>query len=149
MGHHDAMSDSTVVAIFLNRGSRAPLTRVAEVQAVADEGLDGDRHRRPGTRRSVLLMPLEDLDAFGLSPGDVREQIVVRGVDLNGLPEGARLRIGEVRLEVGLPCAPCERMNELRAGVREALAGRRGRFVRVLDSGRIAAGQAVEVEAVA
>jgi len=149
MGHHDAMSDSTVVAIFLNRGSRAPLTRVAEVQAVADEGLDGDRHRRPGTRRSVLLMPLEDLDAFGLSPGDVREQIVVRGVDLNGLPEGARLRIGEVRLEVGLPCAPCERMNELRAGLREALAGRRGRFVRVLDSGRIAAGQAVEVEAVA
>jgi len=149
MGHHDAMSDSTVVAIFLNRGSRAPLTRVAEVQAVADEGLDGDRHRRPGTRRSVLLMPLEDLDAFGLSPGDVREQIVVHGVDLNGLPEGARLRIGEVRLEVGLPCAPCERMNELRAGLREALAGRRGRFVRVLDSGRIAAGQAVEVEAVA
>jgi MOSC domain-containing protein YiiM len=135
---------AAVVAVFLNRASRTPLVRIERGRALADQGLEGDRHARPGSRRSVLLMALEDLDAFGLAPGDVREQI-----DLNALPGGARLRIGDALLEVGEPCAPCARMDELRSGLKQAIDGRRGRFVRVIEAGDIVVGGPVRVEAMA
>jgi MOSC domain-containing protein YiiM len=140
---------AAVAAIFLNKASRTPLVRVERARALADQGLEGDRHARPGQRRSVLLMAREDLDALGLAPGDVREQITVRDLDLHALPEGARLKIGGTLLEVGMPCAPCARMDELRPGLRQAIDGRRGRFARVIEAGDIVVGEPVRVEAMA
>lgn len=137
---------ATVTALHLSHASRAPLTRVERAQALEDRGLEGDRHARPGQRRSVLLVEHEVLDHFGLAPGDVREQVTVRGLDLAGLAPGSRLRVGSAVLEIGLPCAPCERMNELRAGLRAGLDGRRGRFVRVVGAGTLAVGDAIEIQ---
>jgi MOSC domain-containing protein YiiM len=137
---------ATVVAVHLNTGSRAPLVRAGRANAVAGEGLEGDRHRGQRPSRSVLVVEQEALDAFGLAPGDVREQVTVRGLDLMGLPKGARLRVGGTVLEVGGVCAPCERMNELQPGLRKAIDGRRGRFVRVVTSGALAVGDAIAVE---
>jgi MOSC domain-containing protein YiiM len=135
--------NGTVVAIHLNTGSREPLIPAASVTARRGHGLAGDRRRRP--RREVLVMEQEVLDAFGLPPGAVREQITVRGLALGALAEGSRLRIGGALFEVGGPCAPCERMNEIRAGLREALEGRRGRFVRIAEEGAFAVGDPITV----
>ena len=130
----------TVVALHLSSASRAPLRRVEQADALLDRGLEGDRHAKPGSRRSVLLMEQEVLDDLGLAAGDVREQVTVRGLDLGALAAGARLRVGGALLELSEPCAPCARMDELRPGLRAAIAGRRGRFVRVVGAGRIAVG---------
>jgi MOSC domain-containing protein YiiM len=137
---------AVVTALHLSHASRAPLTRVERAEAIADRGIDGDRHARTGNRRSVLLMQHEVLDELGLAPGDVREQVTVRGLDLNGLAEGARLRVGGAVFTVGRLCDPCERMEELRAGMRARLDGRRGRFVRVVSAGAVAVGDPIEVE---
>ena len=135
-----------VVALFLNKASRAPLEVVPRVLALAGQGLEGDRHAKPDARRSVLLMQQEVLDEFGLEPGDVREQVTVRGLDLMGLVFGSRLRVGDAVFEVAGPCAPCERMNELQPGLREKIDGRRGRFVHVVQQGSFAVGDPVVVE---
>ena len=137
---------ATVVALFLNTGRREPLRRVERVAALEERGLDGDRHARPNSRRSVLLMEQESLDDFGLVPGDVREQVTLRGLDLERLAFGARLRVGDTVLEVAGPCAPCERMNELAPGLRERIRGRRGRFARVVKGGSFAVGDAIRFE---
>lgn len=136
----------TVVALFLNHASRAPLTPVVSARALAGIGLEGDRHARAGSLRQVLLIEQETLDEFGLVPGDVREQVTTRGMDLHGLAEGALLRAGEAVLMVGRTCAPCERMNELKPGLMQALTGRRGRFVRVLEAGTVTVGDALVLE---
>ena len=62
---------AAAVAAILSRASRAPLAKVERVGAVAGESLEGDRHARPGRRRSVLLARLENLNAFGLAPGEI------------------------------------------------------------------------------
>lgn len=134
-----------VVALFLSTASRAPLEVVPRVRAIADAGLEGDRHAKPNTRRSVLLVEQEALDAFGLAPGDVREQVTVRGLDLMQLAIGARLAVGDALLEVGAPCAPCGRMDELQPGLRARIDGRRGRFVRVVRGGHFAVGDPIAV----
>lgn len=135
-----------IVALFLSKASRAPLDVVPRVRALADRGLEGDRHAKPNSRRSVLLVDREVLDAFGLAPGDVREQVTVSGVGIMALAAGSRLRVGDAVLEVGAPCAPCERMEELQSGLQKALDGRRGRFVRVVVEGGFAVGDPVRVE---
>ena len=136
----------SVVAIHLCPASRAPLVAVDRASALHEQGLAGDRHARPNSRRQVLLMEQETLEQLGLRPGDVREQVTVRGVVLDRLVFGARLRIGQAVFEVAGPCAPCERMEEIQPGLREALVGRRGRFVRVVGAGSFAVGDEVVVE---
>jgi MOSC domain-containing protein YiiM len=139
------MPDAVVVAIHLSTKSRAPLKAVSRVVALADRGLEGDRHARPGRGRQVLVIEQEVLDQFALHPGDVREQITVRGIDVAGLPDGARLRVGDAVFGVEEPCEPCRRMEELRPGLQRALVGRRGRFVRVLEGGSVAVGNSIAV----
>jgi len=138
--------NGTVVALFLSKASRAPLVAVERVEAVAETGLDGDRHAKRASRRQVLLMEEETLDQLGLEPGDVREQVTVRGVDLDELVFGARFRVGTALLEVVGPCHPCERMDEIRPGLMQTLAGRRGRFARVVQSGSFAVGDPLVLE---
>jgi MOSC domain-containing protein YiiM len=133
----------TVVAVNLNHGSRTPLTPVPRVDAMADHGLTGDRPRRH--TRAVLLMEVETLERYGLVPGAVREQVTVRGITLADLAPGSRLRIGTMVLETGGMCAPCERMNELKTGLREELEGRRGRFFRVVEGGAFAVGDPITI----
>src|SRR5215831_2775710 len=138
---------ATIIAIHLSKSSRAPLVPVPRVNALLEAGLDGDRHAKPRSRRQVLLVEQEVLDEFGLAPGAIREQVTVRGLDLDKLVFGARLRVGGAVLEVAGPCDPCERMDEVKPGLQQALVGRRGRFVRVVEAGSIAVGDAIHVEA--
>jgi len=137
---------ATVVALHLSQRSRAPLVSVPRVNAVPETGLEGDRHGKRGSRRQVLLVEQEVLDEFGLDPGAIREQVTVRGLDLDRLAFGARLRVGEALLEVAGPCDPCARMDEVQSGLQAALAGRRGRFVRVIEAGSFAVGDTLHVE---
>jgi MOSC domain-containing protein YiiM len=141
------MAAPTVVALHLNVGSRKPLVPVERVSALLDHGLEGDRHQRTAQgRRTVLLMEQEVLDQFGLAPGAVREQVTVRGLELMKLVFGSRLTIGGATLEIAGPCAPCERMNEIKPGLRGELEGRRGRFARIVGAGSLAVGDAIAVE---
>ena len=136
----------TVVALHLCRASRAALVSVDQVEAVAETGLDGDRHAKRGSRRQVLLMEEQVLDRLGLKPGEVREQVTVRDLELDALADGARIRIGGALVEVAAPCDPCARMDEIRPGLQEALTGRRGRFVRVIEAGTFSVGDPLIVE---
>jgi len=134
-----------IVALHVTPQRRAPVQPLAHADALLEQGLAGNRHTRADSRRQVLFVEAETLDALGLAPGDVREQVTVRGLDLNAMVFGTRFAIGTATFEIAGPCAPCERMNEIRPGLREALEGRRGRFARVVQAGRLAVGDAVQV----
>jgi len=137
---------ASVVALHLGIGSRKPLTKVERVNALLEQGLEGDCHLgRARGRRTVLFVEQETLDRYGLAAGDVREQITVRGLSLVPLVFGSRLRIGTATFEVGGLCAPCERMNELQPGLRQALGDQRGRFMRVVEAGTLAVGDPIAV----
>jgi MOSC domain-containing protein YiiM len=137
---------ATVIALHLSKSSRAPLVAVPRVNAVLETGLEGDRHAKPKSRRQVLLVEQEVLDEYSLAPGAIREQVTVRGLDLDKLVFGARIRVGDALLEVAGPCHPCARMDEVKPGLQKELVGRRGRFVRVVQAGSFAVGDTLLVE---
>ena len=115
------------------------------VQAVAGHGLEGCAHARPGTKREVLFASREHLDAVGVEPGRIRENFTVEGADVHAWPNGQRVRAGGALFEITMVCDPCERMDEIRPGLRGELDGRRGMLARVLETGGVAAGDTIEL----
>lgn len=138
---------SQVSQLFLATAPRRPMREVGSAMAVADCGLEGCRHARPGRRRQVLLVDGETLESFGLAPGQIKENITTRGLRVNDLAKGQRLEIGQAVLEVGGPCEPCERMDEIRMGLKQELYGQRGILCRVITGGQIQRGDTIQVAA--
>jgi MOSC domain-containing protein YiiM len=133
-----------VTHLFLSPGRKMPLRSVQEARAVARWGLEGDRHYNEDHPRQILLVEAETLARFDLAPGALRENIVVEGVALHLEPPGRRLRVGGAVLELTGPCEPCAYLETIRAGLQEAIDGRRGVLARAVESGAIRVGDAVE-----
>lgn len=121
-----------------------PMEELSEIQAVGDRGFEGCAHGRPGSKRQVLLVDRETLEAMDLQPGIIRENITTDALNVNSLPVGQLLRVGEARLEVTSVCTPCDQMEAIRPGLRRELWGRRGMLCRVLDGGVIRRGDSIE-----
>ncbi len=145
LGRQGIDSVAQVQNLFVSIVHRQPMRELKKVKALADRGLEGCSHQRPGGRRQVLLMDAETLEEFGLAPGVVKENLTTKGLAIRDLCPGERLRVGEAVLEVTLECQPCDRMEEIRSGLREALRGKRGMLCRVVESGMIRRGDRIEV----
>jgi MOSC domain-containing protein YiiM len=115
------------------------------VRALADHGLEGCAHARPGGKRQVLFASSEHLEAVGVEPGRIRENFTVSDADVQAWPVGQRLRAGTAVFEITMVCDPCERMDAIRPGLRRELEGRRGMLARVVEQGEVAVGDAVEL----
>lgn len=111
---------------------------------VANKGIAGDASYGRRTRQ-ILLVSIETLEAFKLSPGDLRENVVIKGLAIDSLPPETNIIIGDVTLSITGSCQPCSQMDELRTGLQEELQGRRGVLARALSDGKISVGDRVEV----
>ena len=129
--------------LFVARARRQPMRCVDQVEVLTNRGFAGCVHGRAGSRRQVLLVESEVVARFELSPGILRENITTTGLHHAQLLAGQRLFIGDVILEVSGPCEPCEKLEEIRAGLRQELDGCRGTLCRVISSGTIRRGDCI------
>lgn len=162
-----------VVSVSLSPLHGFSKTPVDTIRLIAGEGVEGDAHRgttvkhrsrvavdptQPNLRQVHLLQ--EELFAelaekgFRIGPGDIGENILTRGLDLLGLPTGARLAIGETVVEVTGLRNPCSQLDRFRAGLTQAVLDRDadGRLVRkagvmaiVRDGGPVRVADAIAV----
>ncbi|MDQ3628366.1 MAG: MOSC domain-containing protein [Actinomycetota bacterium] len=144
------------------------------IRLVAGVGVQGDAHagvtvqhrsrlrRDPlqANSRQVHLLHAELLDelrpAYEVGPGDLGENVLTRGVDLLGLPEGTRLHLGAMALvEVMGLRNPCVQLDRFAGGLTQATLARDadGALVRkagvmgvVLAGGDVRPGDPVRVE---
>lgn len=130
--------------LFRAPKKHVPMEELREVRILADFGLEGCAHGKHGGGRHVLLVDRETIEAMELTPGILRENITTDGLNVNSLPIGQQLRIGDARLEVAMVCTPCNQMERIRPGLRKELWGRRGMLCRVLEGGLIRPGDAIE-----
>lgn len=142
----------TVRHIHIGPSHGGPLQSVDEVQAVADQGLEGDRNY--GSLRNVTIVCDGELDAAAaelgipeIPPGSTRRNITV---SIDELPRnhGTEIQLGEVIVAVWRDSTPCEVMNEsVGSGAREALRGRAGVSATVRRGGTIRVGDPIVVTA--
>ncbi|MFP6652416.1 MAG: MOSC domain-containing protein [Dehalococcoidia bacterium] len=138
-----------IISLQICVGHREPMNTVDSARFIEGFGIEGDRHAvKSGARtvRQVLLMDEDTLEGFGLGIGQVRENVTVRGIDLHEVPAGQRLALGDdVVVEITQFCAPCERMEEVRPGLREELFEQRGMLATVISGGAVNVGDQVQV----
>ena len=121
---------------------------VSTATLITGVGLDGDKHASAASFRQVLLADQEALDAVGVAPGTIKENLTVEGLNVMELPVGSRVRVGAAAiLEITKVCEPCFRMDEIRMGLKDELVGRRGMVCRVIQGGTIKVGDSISVEA--
>jgi MOSC domain-containing protein YiiM len=99
------------VSIHTASSANEPTTSLNEAKVDLGRGIEGDRYfkekgcysDRKGPHREVTLIEIEAIEAIKrnngieLRPGDVRRNIVTRGVPLNHLVD-REFRVGEVTL---------------------------------------------------
>jgi MOSC domain-containing protein YiiM len=136
-----------IVSIQLCPGHREPMQLVRSVTLLEGLGIEGDKHASAASKRQVLLADKEALDAVGVLPGTIKENVTVEGVDVMGLPEGTRVHLGRSAvLEITAICEPCFRMDEIRDGLKQELEGRRGMVSRVVRGGTINVDDTITIE---
>jgi hypothetical protein len=145
------------------------------VRLLAGLGVEGDAHlgvtvqhrsrvasdpTRPNLRQVHLLhAELHDelrAAGFPVSAGEMGENVTTRGIDLLGLPTGARLHLGEAAvIEVTGLRNPCAQLDGFQPGLMAAVLGRdaHGHLIRkagimgvVVIDGEVRPGDSVRVE---
>ena len=133
-----------VVSVSLSPKHSFSKTPAAEIRILADLGVEGDAHageqvqhlyrvrKNPNAPNlcQVHLISTEFLDelhtlGFPLQPGEIGENLAVRGINLLTLPVGALLRIGaDVVLQITGLRDPCQKLNSLAPGLMKACIAR-------------------------
>jgi MOSC domain-containing protein YiiM len=152
-----AVSTGRVEVVLIGPQPQQPMQAVDSVNAIAGQGLEGDRYFRnddtPPEEREpteeVTLIEMEGIEAAGLDSGidirpeDMRRNIVTRGVSLDELI-GKRFSVGAVELE-GMednpPCAHLERVSKKK--VLKPMIERGGIRARIVKTGEIRPGDPI------
>ena len=169
------MTTARVVSVAASPVHGFSKPTVNEIRLLAGLGVEGDVHcgetvkHRSRVRidptqpnlRQVHLVHSElfaELAAagFDITPGAIGENITTAGIDLLGLPRGARLAIGdEAIVEITGLRNPCVQLDGYRPGLTAAVLGRdaEGRIVRkagimgiVIAGGSVRAGDPIAVQ---
>ncbi len=171
------MSDLKSVVTAVSRSATHTMTKPSEkgILLVAGLGVEGDAHHGATVKhrsrvardpnqpnlRQVHLMQSELHDelqggGFDVTAGQMGENVTTRGVDLLGLPAGARLRLGaDAVVEVTGLRNPCAQLEGIAKGLMAAVLDRDadGNLVRkagvmavVLSGGEVRPGDAIQIE---
>jgi MOSC domain-containing protein YiiM len=130
--------------LFIKPAHGDPMRAVESVRAEGGRGLAGDASYGR-SKRQVLIIERETLRRFQLQPGQVRENMVIGGLALAGVPAGTQIQAGDALLEVTGDCDPCRFLDDIRGGLQSDMEGRRGTLCRVLSGGDIRIGDAVRI----
>lgn len=150
------MWTGTVESIHVASAARASMQALNEAQAIPGAGLDGDRY---ALRRGTFYKPEPDFEltlieaeavealrrdyAIAFTPGEMRRNVVTRGVPLNHLV-GCVFYLGEVKIRGLRLCEPCGHLQELLGQpVIKGLRHRGGLRAQILSPGTIRVGDAV------
>ena len=145
------MFKGSVVSLHLARSAAMPMESAQEVNAIAGQGLEGDRYAvgtgqwstTPGVGREITLIEIETIEALereksiSISPGAARRNVVTQGVPLNQLV-GREFQVGAVRLRGARLCEPCAYLESLtQRGVLAGLIHRGGLRADIVQGGTI------------
>jgi len=135
------MNAFRIVSVNVSRKKGERKSPVPSISLRPAHGVEGDAHAGDW-HRQVSLLAAEDIEYMRgkgaqVGPGDFAENITTEGVVLSSLPVGARLRVGDVELEVTQIGKECHKGCAIMQQVGECIMPRRGIFARVLKGGII------------
>lgn len=144
------MSNGRIKAINISEKKGVIKTPIERSRFIAGHGLEGDAHAGKWHRQVSLLaeesvQKMRDRGVEGLCSGKFAENLTTEGLILHDLPVGTRLRIGSTVHEVTQIGKECHDGCAIKQQVGQCIMPREGIFTRVIESGEINVGDAIEV----
>lgn len=135
---------------------KRPVDQPVKVRRLGLRGdVQADRLHHGGEEQAVYAYATEEADWWAdelgreITPGLFGENLRTIGIDIDAAVIGERWRIGSTELEVTGPRVPCatfaRRLGEQRWVKRFTDHARTGVYLRVIDTGQLAAGDEIEV----
>lgn len=121
------------------------------VTLVAGNGIEGDLNGQGNPKRSLNVMSAETqtqlkTEGFKTAPGELGEQIAVKGLDVDSLPWGTRLQLGSSAvIEIVKPRTGCDRFEAIQGKPRTDAANRLGMMATVVIGGTVTVGDPITV----
>lgn len=144
------MIQGKVVAINISKEKGVPKETIKVGNFIEDFGLEGDAHAGKWHRQVSLLgvesvNTMKEMGVKGLCSGKFAENLTTEGLVLWELPVGTKLKIGETVQEVTQIGKECHAGCAIREQVGSCIMPKQGIFTRVLQSGKIAVDDTIEI----
>lgn len=141
----------TIKAVCTSTAKGIQKSEQQSINLVPDFGIEGDAHAGPW-HRQVSLLGYERIEAFRALGADVHngsfgENIIVEGFDLKSLPIGTRFKSGDVILELTQVGKQCHKHCAIYHRMGDCIMPREGVFCKVIEGGRVSAGDPFEIVA--
>ena len=143
-------NSGTLEAVCISEEKGTQKSDVRSREVLFDKGLEGDAHAG-FMHRQVSLLASESVDemrakGLTLEAGAFGENLVTSGIELKSLNPGDRLLVGnDVLLEVTQIGKECVSRCAIYYLAGDCIMPREGIFARVLQGGRVEAGDGIEV----
>lgn len=138
-----------LVQISISRGGMPK--RPIPTARVTAKGVEGDwqkTRKYHGGRDRAICLYSEELynwlreQGIDLQPGAVGENFTTRGLDLQSLAKGDRLKVGECVIEITSSRVPCRQLLQWHADLPRRILGHSGWMAKVIVEGEVRQGDA-------
>lgn len=138
-----------VIAICTSKQKGTAKVMVDEANLIYDFGIEGDAHAGKW-HRQVSLLALEKIEDFrskgtSVEFGAFGENLVVEGFELNKLPIGQKIQVGETLLELTQIGKKCHDKCAIFYQVGQCIMPTNGIFTKVLVGGKVRVGDNCEL----
>lgn len=136
----------SVLHLFIKQKHGFPTVESQTLSLKVGYGIDGDINANPISPRQILLVRNEDLLELSIQPGELKENVVISGLDSNSLSPGALLESKKgAAIRLTFYCEPCKRIAPLVDSLK-AITKRRGILGVILTDSTLSIGDQITVK---
>ena len=148
----DPMNETgKVIAVCTSPQKQTKKNNIKEGFLMENFGLMGDAHCSSETHRQVSLLAIESIEkmrkmGLNVNPGDFAENLTTKGIQLNQLPIGTNVQIGEeILLVISQIGKECHTRCAIYHQAGDCIMPKEGIFTRVLKGGNVKVGDEIKV----
>ncbi|MEA5602321.1 MGMT family protein [Nostoc sp. UHCC 0252] len=137
----------SVTHLFTKVKPRSAMVELNTLNLKVGYGIEEDINADSISPRQVLIVRYEDILDLSIQPGELRENIVVAGIEFDNFIPGSLLRFeGGAAIRLTFHCEPCKRIAHLVQSLK-SIQGKRGILGVIIKSGKIQVGSNFQVQA--
>ncbi|MEH2155013.1 MGMT family protein [Nostoc sp.] len=137
----------SIIHLFSKVKVGSPMVELNTLNLKLNHGIEGDINAEPISPRQVLIVRYEDIANLSIQPGELRENIVIQGREIDKFIPGSLLHFESgAAIRLTFYCEPCKRIAHLVESLK-SIQGKRGILGVVIKSGKIKVGSNFQFQA--
>ncbi|WP_428850675.1 MGMT family protein [Nostoc sp. ChiQUE02] len=137
----------SIMHLFTKVKAGSAMVELKTLNLKVGHGIEGDINADSISPRQVLIVRSEDIVDLSIQPGELRENIVVTGIELENFIPGSLLNFESgAAIRLTFHCEPCKRVAHLVESLK-SIQVKRGILGVVIKSGKIQVGNNLQVQA--